>query len=77
MAKKKTTKKSKAKSYTYVGKVYVCSQEKINIKNISTWLSENATLDLDFESAGSPFPADVGVGISIDWGSLKLAAKAH
>lgn len=74
MAKKKTTKKSEPKTYEYVGKVYVCCQEKINVKNMSTWLSENATLDLDFDNADFPFPAGdtVGVGISIDWGSLRL-----
>lgn len=72
MAKKKTTKKSKPKTYEYVGKVYVCCQDKINVKTVSRWLSENAMLDLDFDSAESPFPVDGGVGISIDWGSLRL-----
>lgn len=70
MAKKKTKKKTKRKNYEYVGKVYVCCPKPLDIKKMSYWLTNNATLDIDFES-GAECPFDDGVGIAIDWSSLK------
>jgi hypothetical protein len=69
MAKKKTT-KTKRKNYEYVGKVYVCCPTPVPVKKMADWLANNATLDVDFES-GDACPFDDGVGISIEWDSLK------
>lgn len=69
MAKKKTT-KTKPKNYEYVGKVYVCCSKPVSVKKMAEWLANNATLDVDFESDDS-CPFDDGVGISIEWDSLK------
>lgn len=69
MAKKKTLTK-KRKNYEYVGKVYVCCPKPVSVKKMADWLSNNAFLDVDFES-GDDCPFDDGVGISIEWDSLK------
>lgn len=69
MAKKKTT-KTKRKHYEYVGKVYVCSPKPVSVKKAAEWLANNSILDIDFD--GDPeCPFDDGIGISIDWSSLK------
>lgn len=70
MAKKKTTKKKSKTHYEYVGKVHLCCSTPINVKKVAKWLANNAILDIDFD--GDPdCPFDDGVGISIDWDTLK------
>lgn len=69
MAKKKTT-KTKRKNYEYVGKFYVCCSKPVPLKTMADWFAKNAFLDVDFEN-GDDCPFDDGVGISIEWDTLK------
>lgn len=68
MATKPTKKK---KNYEYVGKVYVCCAKPVDLKVMADWLANNAFLDVNFDDDDDKCPFDDGVGISIEWDSLK------
>lgn len=70
MAKKKKKTTSNKRVHDYVGKVYLRCSRAIDVSKTAEWLSNNATLDIDYES-GDACPFDDGVGIAIDWASLK------